>query len=374
MSWMTPRAETPAPRLLSWSALLRRGWIVPLVMGCAALAAMLLAQQRETSYSAESTVIVSTSPGRLGPGAANDATTLARTYAGVIPEDRRVLATLARVVRRPVDEVETGVSVINDPGTFLLRLGYRDPEEARAIAGADALARAVLRPPRRGSAIGQGSLRLVSRADDARRVAGDVRLAVIIGSLLGGFVGLVLLLGWERADRRIDDERDLKAEFRGGVSALYRMNEQGLVALRERWLGLAGVPDPRVGLIAVNKRSLPAAQRTAERLAEVGGEQLTFHVGGPLGGAAELAALEADLTVLVVAKGSPAQDVSRALSTLEQFDRPARWALLVRRRGRSAGSLEPPREEGEQAPPDPATAPGAMAAPETEAAPLVDRR
>jgi hypothetical protein len=317
------------PRLLSGAAVLRRGWIVVLVAGAAALAALAVATSRPTSYTAEGLVTVLTAAGPRGPGSANDATTLARTYATVIPEDDRVARNVARAVGRPLGDARERVSVINDPGTSALRLVYRDADARRARVGAVALTETVLRSPRR-SAVGRGSLGLVRRPAEPRATTPDTRQAIVIGLLLGAFAGCLLFLGWERADRRIDHERDLREAFPGAASSLSGEPES-VLALRERWKELAGVARPRVGIVAVNAASVRVAHRASAVLTAQAAddEEMVLRVGGPVGGPAEHLALQSEVVVLAVAKGSPTRDVARTVTALEQFGRRPQWALLL---------------------------------------------
>jgi len=335
-----------APKLLSWAGVLRRGWIVPLVTACAAVAAVAATRSQEVTYTAEAVVQVRSGASAAGPGAANDATTLARTYASAIPENERVL----RAVERRDEPPAGRVAVVNDPGTSLLRLQFRDTEADQALTGARALLRSVLDAPRR-SAIGRGSLSQVSTPRDITSNAPDTRQAVIVGLLLGAFVGVLLLLAWERADRRIDDERDLRADFPAPVSAFVRPSPGGAQALREQLVRMAAVDAPRVALVPVNRRSVPGAEDVRGQLdaGRAGPDGARFDVSPVLGTLAEPLVTEADLVVLVVARGSSAREVAVTTTVLEQFDCPPRWALVVaprrlmdRLRRRPAPAADPP--------------------------------
>lgn len=343
----TPARRAP-PRLFSLAALRRRGWIVPVIVCCAAAVAYLVAATRPTSYTAESIAVVSSGASRLGPGAANDALALARTYAGAIPVDADILKRVSAAVGRPEADVERGIAVGNDTGTSLLRLDYTDDEKARAVAGAAALVRAVRGAPR-ASAIGRGSVRVVRVADSAVRQAGDTARAVPVGAALGLVLALVLMGAWERSDPRVDDDEDLRAAFAGPVTELRHLSPGAVRALRERWSMLAGGTTPTVALVPAARRSRRAAARIAEQL---GGEP-GFLAAGPPGeaDAGELAAVRSDLVVLVSRPGTPVRAVRRAEAALEQFDRAPAWAVLVSRRGLASGADSPttsPRSAGEE--------------------------
>ena len=332
----SPHGDAP-PRLLSFAALRRRGWIVPLVVACAAAAAYAVAVTRPSLSTAEGVLIVGSGADRKSPGSANDAISLARTYASAIPEDQRVLRLVARAAGRPVDDVEDDVTAVNDDGTSVLRLRYRDTSEQRAIDGAGALVGAVLESPRR-SAIGRGPVREVSVPVDATRETGQVERAVPIGAVLGLALALVLLVGWERSDRRIDGEEQLRSEFAGGVSVVSRVSPSTLGALLGHWRDLAGDPSARIALVPAS----PRARRGAARIAEVLDDP-RVEAAGPLGGrfAGEEAALRSDLAVLVVVPGTPARAVQRAAAALRELGRGPGWAVLTRRRGPKLRESEP---------------------------------
>jgi capsular polysaccharide biosynthesis protein len=337
---MTPAPERRAtPRLFSLAALRRRGWILPVVVCCAAAVAYLVAASRPISYTAESIVVVTSGASRLGPGAANDAMALARTYAGAIPVDAKILEKVSAAVDRPQAAVERGISVGNDTGTSLLRLDYTDDDRAKAVAGAAALVRAVRGSPRT-SAIGRGSVRVVRVADSAVRQAGDTGRALPVGAVLGLVLALLLMVAWERSDPRVDDDGDLRAAFEGPVSELRQLSPAAVGALRDRWRILAGGgPTPTIALIPTARRSRRAAARIAEQL---GGEP-GFLAAGPPGeaDAGELAAVRSDLVVLISRPGTPVEAVRRAQAALEQFDRAPAWAVLVSRRGLASGGDSP---------------------------------
>lgn len=325
-----PRPPTRPFRL---AALRRRGWIVPLAMACAALAAYLIASNQPEIYTAESVVVVDSGADRTGPGQANDATTLARTYAGAIREDQRTLRRVAGATDRTVDEVEKDVTVFTDTGTSLLRLQYRDEFRRRAITGARSLANGVLDAPRE-SPVNRSSLRLVSEANDATRSAGDVGRAVPIGLVLGAALGLLLLLAWERSHPRIDDPDDLRAVFGGGVTDARRFTPAALSALAARWRELAGRGDPLVGLLPSGRRARRSVRALDEALAAAVPALRTERGGAPGAiDAGEELAMRSDLSVLVVRRGARVSELRRALETLDQLDHAPGWAVLTGARG-----------------------------------------
>ena len=331
---MSPHDREP-PRPAALAALRRRGWIVPLVTAIAAVTAYAVAESRPVVHEAEAVVIVGSGAGREGPGQANDATTLARTYAGTIPEDERVMRAVARAAGREPASIEDDLTVANDTGTSLLRLRYSDAEPDRAVDGARALATAVVDAPRR-PALGRGSVREVRLPGAATRTGGDSSRAVPIGIALGLLLGLLLLLGWERSDRRVDDEDGLRAEVGSGVSDLRRTTPATLSALLGRWRELGGA-SPRIAAIPADRRSRRATERLAGELRALGAR-----VEAGEREADEAAALAADVVVLVSARGASARAVRRSVTALEQLGRAPAWAVLTRRRG--------PAVRGEAAP------------------------
>ena len=350
---------------LRGAALLRRGWVILVCMGAVALLASAIASSRDRIYTAEGIIVVPSGAREGGPGSANDALTLAATYAGVIPADTVVQRRIAAATGLDRRNVAPNIEVIQDTGTALLRLRYKSQQPDRAEKGARALLAAVTgrRPATR--AVARNTTRIVRQPQEPTSSSGLDAGAVPIGLLLGLFLGSVLLVAWERADRRIDDAVALGDELDVPASELKALSTMSVAALVERWERLGEPDGSRVALLPVSKRLRNRAQEAAARLAAdagrhgrvvtvVGGpahragetsggvvgeheasgaRPLQLVVGGVPGGkdSGEAVALASDLTILIAAPGSKAGRVRRAAAVLRQFGVEPSWALMVRR-------------------------------------------
>jgi len=355
---MAGRPTSGRPARLRAAALLRRGWLVVVCALVVGLGADAIADRVERRYEATAQLVVVPAEQRdnlIFPGSANDANTLALTYAGVLPRDERLLRVVAGRVRLPLDRVRNRVSAVHQGGTSLLTVRFVDPRPARAVRAVNVLVAAATAG--RSPAIAPGSLRFVDIPEEATEVSGPADDALVLGLVLGAFLGLLLAIAWERADRRLDDADDVAAELGVPVGVLRRLPPATLAATLERWAGLA--PDERrvsVALVPVSDRLAGRAREAAETLAQAardhgwsatvdgadrpaGGERrrtaepaFAFLVGGRPGGesAGEAAALRADVTVLVLRRGLRARRVRRAVELLAQFGVEPVWALLVR--------------------------------------------
>src|SRR6201995_3553149 len=76
--------------------LLRRLWIVPLSIIVVAAIAYAVAGLQSSTYTAQSTVVVTSAPGPLGQGSSPNAANLASTYAGALPNDPALQAYVAK--------------------------------------------------------------------------------------------------------------------------------------------------------------------------------------------------------------------------------------------------------------------------------------
>jgi capsular polysaccharide biosynthesis protein len=327
-------------------------------MAAVAAIAFGVATLRNQSYTAQSIVVVTSHPSSKGPGFATEAAKLATTYAGVLEQDPAVLDAIGTSVGRHRDEVRKRFSVINETDTAVLRLRYRDDNRQRATAGATTAATAIAgrRPVSR--TIGAGSIDLVKLAGLPTKSNDATVVALAGGAILGLLLGVVLLLAWERADRRVDTVADAAATGLPTV-LLDTMTPATAAALLERWGVMTAGRPARVALIPLSARLAPLAAEVRGRLQDAAVEvrraqELKVVVAGLPGSgtAAEVEALRSDVNVLLAAFGSRERDLEAALAALEQFDMPAQWLLLTGSPRRLRKRLErdrAPRREAEEA-------------------------
>ncbi|HEU4658777.1 MAG TPA: hypothetical protein VFR97_14710 [Capillimicrobium sp.] len=312
-----------------------------------------------TSWRAEAVLLVSPSSASAAPGSAAEANSLARTYATILPEDRRIRRRVAAATGLSRSDVVDQLTVANDFETSVIRATFEDDHARTALRGVRALAAAATAPIPASPRITPASIRVVRVADHAEEstpLSGElIPVAVVLGLLLG----LVLVVVWDRADPRVDDLDAVAAETFSPVSRLDGLTDAGAEALVERWRTLAGGHAPRVALVPVGRRGSRAAAYAARRfeaLEMTGADRFlpAARPGGPDAG--ERVAQSADLTVLVVVRGARRADVRRTVGVLEHFGAPPRWALLVGRRTvrradrRARRAAETPSDRDRRAP------------------------
>ena len=349
--------ERHAPSRPGLRALARRGWVILAAALAVTAIAYAFAGGTDRPYTAESVTVVQSGASGKGPGAANDAATLASTYAAVIPADTEVSRYVARRLDVSTNYVNDHVSVVTDSGTSIVRLRFRDENRQRALDGATALARAVTSERPVTEAIERRSLVLVRLPEPPER-ANDAQSTVLpIALALGLLLGLTLFVAWERADRRVDDVGALAGELNTPASAVWALSPTGATALVERWRSLVRRTPVRVAIIPATRKLAPLAADAARTLArrlpagyrgvvvdsyppresediyDGARDEIRLVVGGAPGtdAAGEGAAISSDLTVLVAAPGTSARDIREAVGVLEQFGAGPDWALLHRK-------------------------------------------
>jgi capsular polysaccharide biosynthesis protein len=303
-------------------------------------------------FTAQAVLLVSSGAGPTGTLSADQANKLAKTYAGLIPEDRSVLGALANRFQISPTQAQDNLSVLNDEETALVRVTYTDPDSAIARDGVRLVAQAVTGARPESSSVAPGSLSLVSLPEGAEANSSGAGASVPIGLFLGLCLGLVLLVALERADPRVDEPDELGEETACPASSYESLSSESILALLERWTSLAGRADVTVAFVPVNAgatRLAAGVQRRFLTAAEAEGwpvmagfpdgadgrRRLTTALvaTGPPGGeaAGEAAALGADVVVLVAPDGVRVRDVHGALSVLERFGVVPSWAIYVGR-------------------------------------------
>lgn len=346
-------------RILSnlFSVLRRRGWIlIPAVLGVTAVLYG-LSSSRETTVLGETLVVAPTGATSKTPGNALQAAKLAQTYTLLIPEDGGVIKAVAAAVERSESDIASRITAVGAPDTFLIRLRYEDDDQERAIEGTRALAQAVASDPPAARGVAPGSLKVVRlpRVTDVQTV--DTGPVIPIGVFLGLCLGLLLMIAWERADPRVDDDESVALGLICPATRVSHLSEASIGPLLDRWIRLAGNGadtrlTPRVGLLAGSPRAESLVEPTASLIvsmaARVGrvvavrdareddgkiiaGADLELLVGGAPGSAAagEIVAENSSFSVFVVKRGSNIGELEAGASVLRQFGSRLGWALFV---------------------------------------------
>jgi capsular polysaccharide biosynthesis protein len=305
-----------------------------------------------TGYSVEMVLLVASGAGPTGTLSADQSNKLARTYSGLIPEDREVLTALANRLKVSPAEAQSKLSVLNDEETALVRVTYTDADPQTARDAVEAVADSVTGDRPSSSSVSPGSLTLVSLPDNAVANSSGVGASVPIGLVLGLCLGLILLVALERADPRVDSSEELGEETSAPASSFEALSSESIIALLERWTTLAGRQDATIAFVPVNSAATPLARGVHGRFlsaADAEGWPVTsgfpepgdgrrrittaLVASGPPGGeaAGEAAALGADVVVLVAPHGVRVRDTQATLSVLERFGVVPSWAIYVGR-------------------------------------------
>ncbi|MHB1535784.1 MAG: YveK family protein, partial [Acidimicrobiales bacterium] len=344
-----------------FAILRRRGWVVVVTAVVVTGAAYFYSQRTPMAYLASAYVVVSSGAGSSGPGSANEASTLATTYAGLIPKDSAIIGSVSgQLHQRPVT-VRKAISVFTSNSTAILRINYSGSSPRLAIAGAKAVALAIAGPKPATNTIPAGAVLLASLPTSAAPASSTRSLAVPIGLLAGLMLGMVLLIAWERFDPRIDDAKDLAELLPVPVTTEAELTVERVRALRLRWARLvAAMPGTTSSSVFSNGHDHPGGAPAlatiglvvpTDRLSSVEEglvRQLSAPVSGRGGPSVEhpmvrivpfgarstpdggrLASVGIDLVVLVVRQTERARDVMEAAKSLEDFGLSPRWAILT---------------------------------------------
>jgi capsular polysaccharide biosynthesis protein len=351
--------------------LIRRGWLVPLITVAVAAIAYLIATSQSRTYTSDATLVVPSGVKTAGPQnpsnatdlarTPSDATDLARTYAAQIPEDDRVVGLVAKGLhassRGVRDSLKADAVVGTNPGsdTALVTISYGAGSPAKARSGASLASAAVTGAHPAATGITPGSLELVRAPDNGSSSSLGTTAITIGGAIVGFALALLLLLTWERADRRIDRPEDLAEEANCPATRLRGLSTDARSALLRRWGDYGSTGLAEVALMAVDGRTLH--RMTPSRLSPLvpqGGAESNGHGNGnghhngspariPLGDgvvlstptspaddpASQETARKADVAILVARRGAPAVQVRKAVRSMEEMGVSPSWALLL---------------------------------------------
>lgn len=157
--------------------LLRRLWILPVSIVLVAAIAYAVAGVQSSTYTATSTVVVSSVAGPVGASNANNAGALASTYAGAIPSDPG----LASFVSRTAHVSAANSITAQPPKGAALTFAFSAPTRAAAIAGAQAVGRGLTGAKPASSTVQAGTLQIVQLPTTATQNAlGGYRAKVVL--------------------------------------------------------------------------------------------------------------------------------------------------------------------------------------------------
>lgn len=145
--------------------LLRRAWILPVSVVVVAALAYGAAGLKSTSYTAQSTIVVSSATSPIGQGAAN-AAAIAASYSSALPQD----AALRQWVTRRVGPLHArSITAVSTQGS-VVQLRFTANSAAVAQAGARAIAQGLTGPQPRSGIVQPGTLNVIT---DATAPAGN---------------------------------------------------------------------------------------------------------------------------------------------------------------------------------------------------------
>lgn len=233
----------------------RRLLVLPIaVLGVMAIAQLAALATDSSEHLAEAVVVVRAGASGDDPGSPRDASDLATSYVRSIPEDGGVIRAVADVVGGDPDDVAEHISALGTLDTALIRLRFDAGSEAEALAGARALQAAVSGEQPRSRSVGARVLTEVRAARIVDAPSGGGLPTLIASLILGLLLALIVILGLERSDPRIDTVDELGEELETGITDLAHVDHSNIGLLLDRWVELSDRPASddapvRVGLI-----------------------------------------------------------------------------------------------------------------------------
>jgi capsular polysaccharide biosynthesis protein len=263
---LNTRQAAPRGGISFWPMLLRRWWLLALATAAVVAAAYAVVNAQSESNTARALTVVPAGSTSNAPGSATDAEQLAATYAALIPEDDALARQVARRLDMSPAEARDRLGVVNTADTALLELTFKDADPAVALAGARALAE--LATDGGSPNIPPKTLNMARAPVEAVDASpGDGRSSLLLGILLGLFVGAVAMVFLERADARADDPADLEDALGVPATRLTKRTLGSQVALAEHWRTAASHEPASVAFVPVSGRGEAAAESAAEALA-----------------------------------------------------------------------------------------------------------
>jgi capsular polysaccharide biosynthesis protein len=305
---------------------LRRRWAlllgIPIIT---VLAAVAFGVGRSQSYTAQSLVVVSSGASTEGPGNANEAITLARTYSEVIPQDTAVLQFVSNKTGLPPSEVKSRILINVRSDTSLLEMNFSDANPKTAVAGATALAQA-LTPLSVTPTVPTGTVQLVQLPVGNSSGPTSVTKVVLAGFIVGAVLAALVVVLIERIDDRLDDVTDAESILHSPVSSLDALEEDALMSRTSLVRHLAWLTSANeVWLVPLGDTSSAELALVADRIsADITAKDAVLRVG-----------LDHDRTkpdhtgavVGVVAFGTTSRSVKRTVNVLAGLGIAPRWGI-----------------------------------------------
>jgi capsular polysaccharide biosynthesis protein len=338
------------PRIRVLRALRRRAWVILVAVAICVIAAAALSGARKDNFTSTALLLVSSGADAKGPGNASEAINLASTYATLIPQDPKVTQYVGSRVGESSTDVENDLTVTHLSGTGLIRLGFQSQSADDAVRGAAATVRAVADQRPVSDSVGPNSIRVVRAPSRDQGFSVDQTISpsasIALAVILGLFLGIVVLVAWERADPRIDDPGDVETASSVPASRLSGLSESARAALVQRLGGQRATGEPAVALLPAADGLLVELRDAGTALAEAGtvgsgiaGERDTpaILLGGT--GPQELetlrAAEAAGARIVVAQQGMKSAQLVAAVHHYERLGLAPQWVLLVRKASRA---------------------------------------
>jgi capsular polysaccharide biosynthesis protein len=343
------------PRIRVLRALRRRAWVIVVAVALCAAAAVILSGARKHSYTSSALLLVSSGADAKGPGDASEAINLASTYATLIPQDPGVTKFVGHRLGLSAGDVEDDLTASHLTSTGLITLSFKNDDADTAVKGAALTVRAVTGKKPTSDSIGVDSMRVVRAAShdqgfsDKQTISPTASLALAI--ILGLFLGVIVLIAWERADPRIDEPGDVELAAHLPASRLQDLSPSARAALVQRLAGQAA-PDPvdRGAPLAL----LPSGSSQSAELLDAGDSlwNATANARGGLAdssptpaivlggnGPQELETLQAAETggarIVVAQQGMKVSRLVAAIHHYERLGLAPQWVLMVKKAGRA---------------------------------------
>jgi capsular polysaccharide biosynthesis protein len=231
------------PRIRVLRALRRRAWVIVVAVALCAAAAAVLSGARSSSYTSSSLLLVGSGASAKGPGDASEAINLASTYATLLPQDPGVTRYVGKRLGKSASDVEDALSASHLTGTGLITLTFKDDDADTAVKGAALTVRAVTGTAPTSASIGPDSLTVVRAPSHdqgfskKQTISPSASLALAI--IFGLFLGIIIMIAWERADPRIDEPGDVELAAHLPASRLRDLSGSARAALVQRLAGQA---------------------------------------------------------------------------------------------------------------------------------------
>jgi capsular polysaccharide biosynthesis protein len=322
---ITTRLRRPSFDLPPW--LKRRWWLLALCILAGTAGGALARSAQTPMYSASSEIVVATGAGEKGPGDANDAIALALTDASILPSDQALLNNVSQEIGVPTRVIADHLSASVEAGTSVVLVSYDASSPSAAIKGANAVGRTITSHDEEISAIPNGSLSLVQLATGASASGMLFTYGLPLGALLGLLIGLIFVVGIERADPRADDVEDL-AQATGTAATAY----PGPVALAEleQLLDRASDGAPATTLVPLSDFEVAHVITLRNGLdAAAEHQSLAIDVAGPVGSLDDRLTRGEGPTVLVVRTSARLRNIKESVQRLEMLGRRPVWAVLA---------------------------------------------